>query len=158
MMIQSRDRTAGISRATARQRVLASLIACGGATLLGVARMLTPSPTGVGTHMQLGLPPDPILEATGVPMPGCGMTTSFAWFVRGNVLASVYIEPMGALLAAVTTAAVPLGMFVAITGRPAHRKLAPLLRMRTLVIVGVFAVVSWGWKVLIHQNGWDGWK
>lgn len=143
---------------SALTRLVAALFAIGCGTVLGVARTLAPSPTGVGTHRQLGLPPDPILEATGVPMPGCGMTTSFAWFVRGNVLASVYVEPMGALLAAVTTAAVPLGLFITITGRPAHRKLTPLLRMPTLVIVGVFVVVSWGWKVLIHLNGWDGWK
>lgn len=126
--------------------------------MLGIARTLTPSPMGVGTHTQLGLPPDPILEATGVPMPGCGMTTSFAWFVRGNVLASLYVEPMGALLAGLTTAAVPVGLFIAITGRPVHRRLAPLLGLRTLVIAGVLMVVSWGWKVLIHLNGWDGWK
>ncbi|RIK63130.1 MAG: hypothetical protein DCC65_16385 [Planctomycetota bacterium] len=119
---------------------------------------LAPSPTGVGTHTQLGLPPDPILKATGVPMPGCGMTTSFAWFVRGNLLASIYVEPMGAFLATLTAAVVPLGLFIAITARPVHRRLAPLLRMRVLVIVIAFAALSWAWKVLIHVNGWDGWR
>lgn len=93
-----------------------------------------------------------------MPMPGCGMTTSFAWFVRGNLLASMYVEPMGALLAAATTVAVPLGLFVAITGRPVHRKLTPLLRIRTLVVFGVLAALSWGWKVSIHLCGIDGWR
>lgn len=124
--------------------------------MLGVARMLTPSPTGVGTHTQLGLPPDPILQATGVPMPGCGMMTSFAWFVRGNLLASIYVEPMGAVLAAATTATVLLALFIAITGRHVHRKVVPLFRLRILLIVGGLALISWGWKVLIHVKGWDG--
>jgi len=139
-------------------RLVASLVAIGSATVLGVAMTLTPSPTGVGTHTQLGLPPDPILHATDVPMPGCGMTTSFAWFVRGKLLASIFIEPMGALLAALTATAVPLGLFIGITGRPVHRRLAPLLRRRVLVILIAFAALSWSWKVLIHVNGWDGWR
>ncbi len=131
-------------------------VAC--VAVLATAARLNPSPTGVGTHTQLGLPPDPILKATGVPMPGCGMTTSFAWFVRGNLLASIYVEPMGAFLAALTAAAVPLGFFIAITARPVHRRLAPLVRMRVLVIVIAFAALSWAWKVLIHVNGWGGWR
>lgn len=145
------------NQATAAERLVAALVAVACGAALGVAATLTPSPTGVGTHTQLGLPPDPILEATGVPMPGCGMTTSFAWFVRGNLLASMYVEPMGTLLAAATTAAVPLGLIIAITGRPVHRKLAPLLRIRTLVVAGVLAALSWGWKVFIHLRGIDGW-
>lgn len=84
-------------------------------------------------------------------MPTCGMTTSSAWFVRGNLLASAYVEPMGMLLAAAATAAVPFGLFVTLTGRPVHRKLAPLLRKRTLVIVSVLAALSWGWKVFIYS-------
>lgn len=150
-------KASSLNHATAAERLIAALVAVACGAVLGVAATLTPSPTGVGTHTQLGLPPDPILEATGVPMPGCGMTTSFAWFVRGNLLASMYVEPMGTLLAAATTAAVPLGLFVAITGRPVHRKLAPLVRIRTLVVAGVLAALSWGWKMIIHLRGIDGW-
>lgn len=142
---------------TAAGRLIAALVAVACGAVLGVAATLTPSPKGVGTHTQLGLPPDPILEATGVPMPGCGMTTSFAWFVRGNLLASMYVEPMGTLLAAATAAAVLLGSFVAITGRPVYRMLALILRIRTLVVAGVFVALSWAWKVFIHLRGIDGW-
>lgn len=153
------DRRNGIpNRATVRERLLAAFVVSACAALLSIARTLTPSPTGVGTHTQLGLPPDPILEATGVPLPTCGMTTSFAWFVRGRLFASLYVEPMGALLAAATTAALPVGLFIAVTGRPVHRRLAPLLRPRTVVTLGVLAVLSWGWKVLIHLKGLDGWN
>ena len=47
-------------------RLVAGLVAIGCATVLGVAGTRDPAPTSVGTHMQLCLPPVPILEATGV--------------------------------------------------------------------------------------------
>lgn len=54
------------------------------ATLLVTARLLTPSPTGSGTHMQLGLPPCSTVLYVGLPCPFCGMTTSWAWLTRGD--------------------------------------------------------------------------
>lgn len=143
--------------ANAAERLFAALVAIACAGLLSVAATLTPDPAGLGTHTQLGLPPDPMLEVTGVPMPTCGMTTSWAWFVRGELLASLYVQPLGALLAATAVVAVPLGLLVTVTGRPLHRRLAPLVRRRGLVIVGLLAALSWAWKVSIHLSGVGGW-
>jgi len=67
--------------------------------LLVVARLLTPSQTGVGTHQSLGLPPCGVIVMWGVPCPSCGMTTSWAWFARGDFARSWVTNPGGFLLA-----------------------------------------------------------
>ena len=86
------------------------------------------------------------------------MTTSFTWFARGNLLASLYVQPMGMLLALAAAFCVWGGGYVAITGRPAHRLLSLIWTRNTFIAVLVVGIVAWAWKILIHLNGWDGWK
>jgi hypothetical protein len=64
-----------------------------------VARCLPPSQSGMGTHQSLGLPPCGALVLWGVPCPSCGMTTSWAWFARGDFGRSWVTNPGGFLLA-----------------------------------------------------------
>src|SRR5438105_1225691 len=85
------------------------------------AAPLTPDAGGMGTHTQLGLAPCQWLARTGIPCPSCGMTTSLAWFVRGHLLESLYVQPMGAVLAALACCCVWGGLYIAITGRPIHQ-------------------------------------
>src|SRR5262245_31491696 len=59
--------------------------AAGVIAVLALARWLEPSPLGYGTHRQLGLLPCSFRRITGYPCPSCGMTTAFAWFVRGQL-------------------------------------------------------------------------
>lgn len=63
--------------------------------MLVVARLLTPSPAGHGTHTQLGLPPCGVFAATGRPCPTCGMTTSFAHIMHGNLADAFAAHPLG---------------------------------------------------------------
>jgi hypothetical protein len=76
--------------------------------VLGLARWLTPSPDGVGTHEQLGLPPCGVLAWLGVPCPACGLTTSFAHLARFDLIAGLRAQPLGFPLFALTLALVPL--------------------------------------------------
>ena len=124
--------------------------------VLVLAARLSPSPSGIGSHQSVGLQPCQFLVSTKLPCPSCGMTTSFTWFVRGNLLASVYVQPMGAVLAAINAVCAWGGLYVAATGRPVYRvlKLLPGRYYLVLLFVGVLA---WGWKILIHLNGLDGW-
>jgi len=66
--------------------------------LLLTARLLAPSPTGLGTHEQLGLPECGFLLMFEIPCPSCGMTTSWAWLTRGNVVESLRSNPGGTML------------------------------------------------------------
>ena len=82
-----------------RARCLLLAAAAGLSGLLGLARTLEPDPRGYGTHTQLGLRPCSFLTLTGRLCPTCGMTTSFAWMMRGEVVRSWQVNPAGCLLA-----------------------------------------------------------
>ena len=70
--------------------------------LLIVARCLSPSPVGMGTHQQLGLPPCTFDTLLGMRCPTCGMTTSWAYVTRGQVVSAWQANPGGVCLAIVS--------------------------------------------------------
>jgi hypothetical protein len=70
-------------------------LAIGIVSVMTIAMWLTPDPKGFGTHLQLGLPECEFRSATGINCPHCGMTTSFAWFVRGQWQSFVSGESSG---------------------------------------------------------------
>jgi hypothetical protein len=139
----------------ARASALAASLACLG--LLITAAKLIPSPTGVGTHTELAMVPCAFLANTGIPCPTCGMTTSFAWFVRGNWLASFYVQPMGFMLAILAVATFWVGLYIALTGRGIHRLLRFVPGRYYGVPLTAFAILAWAWKIYIHLHGLDGW-
>jgi len=59
------------------------------------------------THRGLGLPPCTFYSQTGLPCPSCGMTTSFALLVRGDVWHSVQANFAGTLLGAMCLFVIP---------------------------------------------------
>lgn len=98
------------------QRLLWLSIAGGSAAILTVAAMIEPSPSGYGTHTQLGLPPCGFLLLTGSPCPGCGLTTAFAHGIRGNWALAISANPLGLALFLVTCCCIPLGLVAALRG------------------------------------------
>jgi hypothetical protein len=130
------------------QRVLLLLT---GAALLApllVATQLTPSSRGMGTHQQLGLPACSLVQLVGVRCPACGMTTSWAWMVRGQVLKAVQANSGGAMLAVVTAVFAPwlLG-----SGARGRWLLGPPRETVALAIaVAVMAVTFIDWIVRIR--------
>ncbi len=138
-------------------RCIALVVAAACATLVVTALRLTPAPEGVGTHTDLGYLACNMLLKSGVPCPTCGMTTSFAWFFRGNLVASAYIQPAGFVAALLVAMILPLALYEAITARPIHRLLKYLPgKMLLLTGAGIF-LLGWGWKILIRIAGMDGW-
>jgi hypothetical protein len=85
--------------------------------LLVIARVLTPSPADLGTHQQLGLPPCTFRVLFGLPCPTCGMTTAWAYLVRGEALAALHANCGGMLLALLAVLAVPWSLVSALRGR-----------------------------------------
>lgn len=125
-------------------------------TLIQAAR-ITPSPTGVSTHLSMGFGACTFLDRTGVPCPSCGMTTSFAWFARGNLLASLYVQPMGTVLAVLTVFAFWISLYIAVTGRHVMRLLMMIPTRYWMMPFFTLAILGWGWKIFIHLRGADGW-
>lgn len=144
-------------RVSLGMRLTALAVAAGCTLLLLVAAGLEPSRSGVGTHQGLRLDACQFLQRTGLPCMSCGMTTSFTWFVRGNVMAAFYVQPMGALLAIVTVIAIWSGLYIAVTGRPALRLLRYLPDKPYVLILLLLATGAWAWKIFIHLRGIDGW-
>ena len=125
--------------------------------MLVTAVLLKPSPTGEGTHTGMGMQRCQFLATTGLPCPTCGMTTSFAWFVRANWLASFYVQPMGFCLALATGALFWAALYMTITGSPLNRLTRQLPMTHVVVAVLAFGIAAWGWKIFIHLHGMDGW-
>ncbi len=76
-----------------------------------VALYVTPNAAGHGTHQNLGFPPCPSVLATGRPCPGCGLTTSFAWTVRGSFANAFHAHALGTVLYALFTTAALLALW-----------------------------------------------
>lgn len=139
-------------------RGIALIVAAGCLGVLITAVELIPSPTGLGTHTELSMYPCAFLMRTGLPCPTCGMTTSFAWFVRGNWLASLYIQPMGFVLAVLAVAAFWTGLYVALSGWGVYRLLRFVPPRYYGVPLTAWAILAWAWKIYIHLHGLDGWS
>ena len=99
------------------ERGLLLLLAVGIMSVMAIAIWLTPDPRGFGTHLQLGLPECGFRSATGINCPHCGMTTSFAWFVRGQWRRSFQVNPAGLMLAISLLVLCPWFLAVAFRGR-----------------------------------------
>jgi hypothetical protein len=138
-------------------RFFAFAVALGCATVLLIAAWLTPDPRGIGSHTELGMPRCEFAYRTGIPCPSCGMTTSFAHFARGNIAASFYVQPMGFVLAVLTSAAFWVSLYMGITGKPVHLLLRIIPSSYYLLPLMFFAIAAWGWKIFIHWRGIDGW-
>jgi hypothetical protein len=140
------------------ERIGAAIVAICCCTVLIIARILPPSPSGVGTHLGLGLNRCDFLDRTGIPCPSCGMTTSFSHFARGNLAASFYVQPMGMILAILTTAAFWIALYMVITGKPVLRLLRVLPARYYFLPLMFMGVAAWAWKIFIHVRGIDGWR
>ena len=124
--------------------VLAWSAAC---TVLGVAAWLRPDPTGHGTHTQLGLPPCGMMVNTGIPCPSCGMTTAFAFAIRGNVIESLRAQPFGTLLF-LGTVLVALAAPVALVRRiPVLARMDGARPVLALKVVALLFALAWAWKI-----------
>jgi hypothetical protein len=63
--------------------------------VLAASALLSPSPSGLGTHTGLHLPPCGFYTVFGKPCPSCGMTTAFALIVHGHPVRAFEAQPAG---------------------------------------------------------------
>ncbi|HYV38805.1 MAG TPA: DUF2752 domain-containing protein [Gemmataceae bacterium] len=130
-------------------RTLLVLIAVALITVFSVAIWLNPYGANgeaqrAETHMQLGLPECTFKTLTGKPCPSCGMTTSFALFVRGDVWNSLQANCIGTLLASFCLVMIPYTLVSAWRGRFLLLMSLDWLLPRFIVVFAVLMLVRWG--------------
>lgn len=133
----------------AQDRLVGLALAVPSGGVLGTALSLDASPTGVGTHRQLGLGGCTILTTFGVPCPMCGMTTTFTHLAHLDVVAGVLNQPFGLVLFAGTVAAFSVGLSDLLAPRARWRRaLAVVDRhegwIAAALLIGMFG--GWGYK------------
>jgi hypothetical protein len=129
------------------RRSVWTLVAAGAGAVLWIARALEPDARGHGTHEQLGLPPCGFLELTGIPCPGCGLTTAFAHLARADVVAAFEANPGALPLFAVTLFAVPFAAAGAVTARRFEPVVVNRTTSRVAILVVAALVLGWVLRV-----------
>jgi hypothetical protein len=129
-------------------RVKALMVLAGCMALLAMALLLKPDPSGVGTHTRMGWPPCTMLTITGYPCPTCGMTTAFAYAVRGQWLAAFHAQPAGFLLAMGTMIVAVFSFGAVISGRAWAINWYRISPGRTVVAVVAVVLLSWAYKIV----------
>jgi hypothetical protein len=134
-------------------------LALGMVTVFVIAARLNPyNPDGsarrLATHRQMGLPPCTFYEATGLPCPSCGMTTSFALLVRGDVVNSLRANAVGTLLALFCLAFIPWAL--ASVARKRALFVASLERAALLCVLALLALMLARWLIVVGVAWWTG--
>lgn len=117
------------------------------------ATQLTPAPEGMGTHQQLGLPPCGFLVVTGIPCPGCGLTTSFSHMVRGEFTGATRANPFGVMLFFVTFFTIPVAAVGFYRGSPVLDTLEALHAEKWAILLSVTSILVWVIRVARHMLG-----
>ena len=128
---------------TSRDRAQYIALSCVSGVVLTIARVVSPSPNGFGTHQQLGLPPCFFHKLTGIPCPTCGMTTSFAHTVRLHFYEAFITQPFGMLACVLMALLIPLS-FVLMQRRVSWMKLMTA-RGSDAVMYALLALFLAGW-------------
>jgi hypothetical protein len=130
---------------------LLTFIAC--LPLLGIATRLNPDPSGIGTHVQLGLRPCTWEEATGLPCATCGMTTAFAHATHGQLIQSFLVQPAGMLLCLLLAIYAIMSLYTLIMGISLLPMLQLLVKPRCFLLAGFIVGLAWGYKILLVYVG-----
>ena len=131
------------------RRVALILLLCG-ISILKVARWLHPDPRGWGTHEQLGkyffITPCLMPALTGYPCPTCGMTTAFAYTVRGRWISAFHAQPFGFGLALFTILMTVRSIHALITGWTWRLNIYRIPPFRIALWIGLLFLAAWGYK------------
>lgn len=111
------------------------------------------TPMREASHQTLGLPACRFKELTRAPCPSCGMTTSFALLVRGDIINSLRANWVGTGLAAFCLLFIPWAVLSTLRGRFMWVR---NIEMALGFLVGAFTVLMLGrWGVVMLLMAFD---
>ena len=74
-------------------------------------------PMKMASHTRLGLPRCEFVVMFGKPCPSCGLTTSFALLMHGDIVNSLRANAVGTLMALFALALIPWSLYITFRGR-----------------------------------------
>jgi len=114
-----------------------------------VAVLLTPDPSGHGTHRALGLPPCLFFYFTGLLCPSCGLTTSFTYLAHLEWLQAFKAHPLGPILFFILAYLAFLS-FLEYWGRPTPlRKFLLGKYNRWIYTASAVFIITWGGRLAL---------
>jgi len=111
---------------------------------LGLARWLEPSPSGIGTHRQLGLPACTIQALFGGRCPSCGMTTAWALAMRLRFHEALHANVAGTLLWGQAMLSVPYLLLMVLIRRDPMGGFFSTATIWGVMSSFALAVILWG--------------
>lgn len=134
-------------RSTKGERIGAATIALLSLTLLATAAFLTPNAQGHATHTQLGMAKCAWVVWFDRPCPTCGMTTSFSHAGEGAWISALLTQPMGALLALLSTMIFWGATHQAVTGSRISTVAIPFFQPKPITLMILLAGAAWIYKL-----------
>lgn len=138
-------------RSSTGERIAAGLVAIVTLAVLTTAAWLTPNPDGHATHTQLGMNKCTWVVWFDKPCPTCGMTTSFSHAGEGSWTTATLTQPMGALLALLTTMIFWGATHQALTGSRIGSVAQTAMRPKLVITMLALAAAAWVYKI----NTWS---
>ena len=117
--------------------------------VLIIARLLPPSPRGIGTHEQLGLPPCFFLTLTGLPCPSCGLTTSFAHAAKMHFYEALVTQPFGLLAFFITLLLIPVAAYLIRRRIPWQHLTQARAANPVMYTLLAFYLIGWLYKLIV---------
>jgi hypothetical protein len=133
-----------------RVRLRGAAVLMVGLAVVAVGLTTKPNRAGIGSHRGLGLPACGFLSRTGYPCPGCGVTTSLAWAVRGRFAESLDSQLFGLVLLAAAAGCILAGLWELATARGV---LDGAIRRGWLLVLAAAGLLLIGWGLKV----WIGW-
>jgi hypothetical protein len=111
------------------------------------------TPLRMETHRQMGLPECTFKHYSGLPCPSCGMTTSFALLVRGDVLNSLRANAAGTALALFGMLFVPWALACVVARRYFFIESGELALLKLVMALVVLMLLRW--VIVLALIGWN---
>jgi hypothetical protein len=143
-------------------RRAAGVFATLGMIAFGIACAVNPySDSGTalthGSHTQVGLPACGFYKVTSYPCPGCGLTTSFALIMRGDVESSLIANEAGVFVAGMSALSLLYFAYAstsgrALTGIGVDKPLVWLVCASVLVVGARYATVLYSDRFMLMDS------
>ncbi len=114
--------------------------------------ILHPSPSGMGTHEELGLPPCGFLTMTGIPCPSCGLTTSITYLLHGYWAMSILSQPFGFILYLTLVSLTVISVCAMVKRIPFRSVIDSENFEKGQFLLLIMFIVSWIYKIIITKG------